>query len=97
MKLVKYLVAMFVFVCASNAVAAWHTSKILTIHTYLNGGVSVYLVDDHQCGSNRISIPGFNRFYTSLLAYEAQGRSVKFVVQSCNGDIGIVDRMVSIN
>ncbi|MFL0810050.1 MAG: hypothetical protein K6L76_06525 [Agarilytica sp.] len=101
MKYIKYL-AFIVTVLGSTYVnAAWHTAKIVTIHTYLNGGVVVYVSTDHQCGSNKISLdetaPGFDRAYSALLAYEAQKKDVKFTIQTCNGETGVTDRIVSIN
>lgn len=100
MKLVK-LSFLFVLLLSNSANAGWFEDKIATIHTYLNGGVSVFTETNHECGSNRIGFdntaPGFVRIYSALLAYEAQGKNVRFAIQSCSGTVGIADRIVSIN
>jgi hypothetical protein len=101
MKEFKFLISSAIFFCSSYAVAGWHEAKIATTHTFLNGWVAVYTDTNHECGSNQIGMDqttvGFQRVYSALLAYEAQGKNVKFAIQSCNGTIGIIDRVVSVN
>ncbi len=101
MKLIKIQLTTIVTLLSGFANAGWHEDKVQTIHTYLHGGVSVYTETNHECGSSRISFdinePGFQRIYSSILAYEAQGKKIRFTIQSCNGTIGVSDRIVSIN
>lgn len=101
MKLFKLAITGLFVLCSSYATAGWHEAHISTIHTFLNGGVAVYTDTNHECDSNRIgmdeSLPGFQKVYSALLAYEAQGKKVKFAIQSCSGTVGIIDRIVSVN
>jgi len=101
LKIIQKTTVFLILLFSFSVYGFWHDSKILTIHTYLDGGISVYLETQHECGSNRIafdeSAPGFDRVYSSLLSYEAQGKQIRFDITSCNGTVGVVNRIVSIN
>ena len=101
MNLIKFGFILLWFSASSFVNASMHEAKIVKIRTYLNGGIYVFIDSQHECGSNQVgmdaSAAGFQMVYSALLAYEAQRKSVRFAIQSCNGTLGMIDRIESVN
>ena len=87
------------FYISGSYASGWHTATINRIQTGEDKSVSLYVNGpNHECGSDRLimndtNAPGASWIYSSLLAYQAQGRKVQFLIVSCSGTSAIFNRI----
>lgn len=86
------------YLISQNVSAGWHYDNSVGFNIYTDGGLSVTVTATHECGSTVLGVltpesEHTDRIMSVLLAHQAQGKKVRFAIQSYSGTTAIFDRV----
>ena len=94
----KILLASLLYCVSHNAFAGWHYDSLLGVNVYENGGITITVSTEHECGSQVITLSNptseyADRILSVLLSHQAQNKPINFAIQSCSGTNAVIDRV----
>ncbi len=96
MKKLSFLLVLFAI--SSSSFAGWHYDDLVGFNAHTDGGLTMVVETNHECGSTVLVVPTpesehTDRIISVLLAHQAQNKKVRFAIQSCDGTVAVIDRV----